>query len=338
MFRVGLYFVGICCLMGGSAWAEAVPYLGTAEQIVTYNLATNTGTYRRAESGSTNAYGAYTCTSDGSIRGGTPESCGSDAAGFFISNVSSECNAEGVDYHYTAQVNDFEICIPRTCFSPDPPNPLRAGCSYSASWTGTLMGGDGVTTGFTGSFTVTDTLTVRGEENDGETSVARTKVTTQGTADIEFIEEPPVNDAVLGIPAPGSTVNGVGLISGWSCLGGELKAEIIDAGEVIDTVTLNHGSARPDTVGICGDIDNGFSATGNWSNYPEGEKTIRFFHNGELITSRDFSILKLSDTAFLTGSSGMCVVNNFPTTGREVTIEWDESRQGFFPTGIRASQ
>ncbi len=120
--------------------------------------------------------------------------------------------------------------------------------------------------------------------------------------------------------------------------GGELKAEIIDAGEVIDTVVLNHGSSRTDTEGVCGDTHNGFSATVNWNHYAAGEKTIRFIRNEEVLESNEFSVLKLSDEEFLTGASGTAVVENFPTEEQETVIEWDESRQGFFPTEVRDSQ
>ena len=41
---------------------------------------------------------------------------------------------------------------------------------------------------------------------------------------------------------------------------------------------------------------------------------------------------------FLKGASGMAIVENFPTEGQETVIEWDESRQGFFPTEVRDSQ
>ena len=336
--RVGLYCIGVFFLIMRPVWAESVPYLGTSETVQTFNATEGTGTFRANYSGSSNAFGKYTCTGSGSLTFDTSGSCGSDALGFSFSYNDIECSTEGIDYPYTVDVDNPVVCVPLSCYSSEPPHPLAVGCSYSFSWTGTIMGGDGVMEGITGNITAMDTYTVRWEENDGVTFRSRITATTSGTADIEFIEpeeEEPARGFNLGIPAPGSTVNGIGLISGWSCLGGELKAEIIDAGEVVDTVVLNHGSSRTDTEGVCGDSNNGFSATVNWNHYAAGEKTVRLFHNGEEADSHTFSILRLSEDEFLTGASGMCVVNNFPNTGQETTIEWDESRQGFFPTGIR---
>lgn len=336
--RVGLYFVGVFCLMAGSAWAESVPYLGTSETVQTFNATEGTGTFRATYSGSSNAFGKYTCTGSGSLTFDTSGSCGSDALGFSFSFNDRECSAEGIDYPYTVDVDDPVVCVPLSCYSPEPPHPLAVGCSYSASWTGTIMGGDGVMEGVTGSTAATDTYTVRWEENDGITFRSRITATTSGTADVEFMEQEPARGFNLEIPAPNSTVSGVGIISGWSCLGGELKAEIIDAGEVADTVVLNHGSSRADTEEACGDIHNGFSATVNWSHYAQGAKTIRLIRNGEEAESNEFSILRLSEDEFLKGASGTAIVENFPTEGQETTLEWDESRQGFFPTGIRDSQ
>ena len=337
--RVGLYFVGVFCLMAGPAWAEPKPFSGTGQVTTRFNAETNAVTFARSDSGSSNDLGQYTCTTTGSAASDISGSCGDSAIGFSLTNIRAECTSEDIDYPYTVQYEDTINCIPLACYSPDPPHPLIVGCSYSASYTGTITGGDGVTHGVMGSVTSTDILTARGESNDGVIFVAQYTSAHQGTTDIEFIEEEePARGIRLGIPAPGSTVNGIGLISGWSCLGGELKAEIIDAGEVVDTVVLNHGSSRTDTEGVCGDIHNGFSATVNWNHYAQGAKTIRLIRNGEEAESNEFSILRLSEDEFLTGASGMCVVNNFPDAGQDTTIEWDESRQGFFPTGIQDSQ
>ncbi len=330
--RAGLFFAGIFWFMAGPVEAEPVPYLGKSRIVNTWNANEGTGTLRISSSGSTNAYGKYTCTGSASSTADTSGSCGEGFLGISVSAYDLECSSETIDYYIT-RVDSHVNCTPLTCYSPDPPYPLLVGCSYDVSYTGTLEGA-----GFTGSLAATATSLVTWESNDGATFRTRWITTEKGEAGIEFIEEPPANDAHLEIPAPGSTVNGVGVITGWSCIGGEMKAEIIDAGEVVDTVVISHGTQRTDTEEVCGDSDNGFGATVNWNHYTEGEKTIRFFQNEELITSRDFSILRLSDDEFLTGASGMCVVNNFPTAGQETTVEWDESRQGFFPTSTRASQ
>ncbi len=345
--RVGLGFVGVFCLMvnlaGADHWEssrkESVSYLETGWSVQTFDEATNTGTFRTSYSGSNNSLGTYTCTTGGSLRLDASGSCGPDAIGYVAYYRDAECSAEAVVYHYTVRVESSLICVPLQCFSPDPPHLPVPGCSYNSSFTGTVEGGDGITTGIAGSIETENTFTFAWVEKNGTITKSRSDATAEGIADLEFLEEEePNRGASLEIPAPGSTVNGVGLISGWSCLGGELKAEIIDAGEVVDTVVLNHGSSRTDTEDACGDIHNGFSATVNWNHYAQGAKTIRLIRNGEEAESNEFSVLRLSEYKFLTGASGTAVVENFPTEGQETVIEWDESRQGFFPTEVRDSQ
>lgn len=330
--------VSVLSLLASPAWAEPKPFSGTGQVTTRFNAETNAVTFTRSDSGSSNDLGQYTCTSTGSVAPDTSGSCGESALGFLLSNIRAECTSDDIDYPYTVQYEDAVNCIPLACYAPDPPHPLIAGCSYTTSFTGTITGGDGETHGVTGSVTTTDTLTVRGESNDGVTFVTQYTATTRGTTDLEFIEaadEQPVRDERLEVPAQDATMTGVGIISGWSCIGGDLQAEILDGGAVVETVVLSHGTPRLDTEDICGDTNNGFSATQNWSRLSPGPKTIRLIVNGEVVRSNEFSVLRLSEDEFLTGASGMCVVNNFPGTGQGTVIEWDESRQGFFPTEVQ---
>ncbi len=342
--RAGL-FLGFCCLLLGSAQAETVSYTATYRVVFQTNTMTGVGTSTLYSSGSSDAGGKFTCTGGSFQSPPAPTAeesearCGAGYLAFPLDGLFMTCSAEGLAYPYTIRVDDGQVsCFPLQCYNAEPPPLFAADCPASGTWTGTVTGGDGETHGISGSVTNTDTgaFLPASERVEGDFFVFESTGTSQGTLEIELIEdEEPMRGVSLGIPAPGSTVNGVGLISGWSCLGGELKAEIIDAGEVVDTVVLNHGSSRTDTEGVCGDIHNGFSATVNWNHYTQGAKTIRLIRNGEEVDSHDFSILRLSDDEFLTGASGMCVINNFPEAGQETTVEWDESRQGFFPTGIR---
>ena len=95
-------------------------------------------------------------------------------------------------------------------------------------------------------------------------------------------DELPANDVTIEVPAEGSTMSGIGVISGWSCLGGELAAEFRNAdGEVLATVPLGTRTPRGDTESVCGDTLNGFSATMNWNLLPAGEASIHLIQNGE---------------------------------------------------------
>ena len=65
-------------------------------------------------------------------------------------------------------------------------------------------------------------------------------------------------------PGPGSRQSGIGLLSGWVC-----DAEVVEL--EIDGINATHrleaayGTDRADTVGICGDTDNGFGLLFNWN-------------------------------------------------------------------------
>ena len=80
-----------------------------------------------------------------------------------------------------------------------------------------------------------------------------------------------------------------------------------------------------DTESVCGNALNGFGATMNWTLLGSGEKTIRLMQNGEAVASRDFSVVAF-ETEFLGGASSMCSIDDFPSAGQSVAVEWDESQ------------
>ena len=187
---------------------------------------------------------------------------------------------------------------------------------------------------------VVETVTIKSSNYDAARGVlvtrASTTATGMSTVTLTVPEEElqlPANDVTLEVPASGSTMSGIGLISGWSCLGGTLEAEISDANGGMSTVSLSHGTSRADTESVCGDSDNGFSATVNWSLFDAGAKTIRLMQNGEEVASRDFSTIAFG-REFISGASGMCSIGDFPTAGESATVEWDETQQRFVVTGI----
>lgn len=131
----------------------------------------------------------------------------------------------------------------------------------------------------------------------------------------------------LEIPASGTAVSGIGVVSGWSCLGGELAVEFSDSAGVILTQTVLQGSERIDTAEVCGDIDNGFSSLINWSLLGTGERTARLIRNGEEVAAQTFYV-QAFDQEFVTGAVGWCTIPDFPETGKNATFVWEESQQG----------
>ena len=158
------------------------------------------------------------------------------------------CQTEDGDGVVWVQVVDATSCLALSCF--DANSNIVAGCTATVRTEFNILGGTGMYAGATGSYTTTGT-------NTYTTSFSGTfSVDTAG--DLTLAGEAPPAGVALEIPSPGTTVSGIGLVSGWSCLGGELEVEFSDAEGVILTQTVLQGTERLDTEGVCGDINNGF--------------------------------------------------------------------------------
>ncbi|MFO7642708.1 MAG: PhoPQ-activated protein PqaA family protein, partial [Candidatus Competibacteraceae bacterium] len=134
----------------------------------------------------------------------------------------------------------------------------------------------------------------------------------------------------LESPYPGSFESGIGLIRGWVCDAQSVEIQVNDG--VRQRVA--YGSDRPDTVGVCGDADNGFGETVNWNNLGDGAHTLRAFADGREFAQAQFTVTTLG-TDYLRGASGEYPLANFPQTGRSVTVRWSEPHQNFVIVGYQ---
>jgi hypothetical protein len=135
--------------------------------------------------------------------------------------------------------------------------------------------------------------------------------------------------ATLENPAPGSQQSGVGLISGWKCLGTALTAAV-DGGAHLPVL---YGSPRGDTQGVCNDTNNGFGVLVNWNLLSSGAHTIRLYDAGVEFASATFTVQTLGGQ-FLTGLSKTVEVPNFPNAGQTTTLQWSEAAQNFVIAGL----
>jgi len=134
--------------------------------------------------------------------------------------------------------------------------------------------------------------------------------------------------STLENPPNGGKVSGIRIISGWKCTAGVLTFTI-DNGP---PGRLVHGVSRNDTATVCSnDGENGFIAEWNWGVTGPGPHTIRVFDDGVEFAEAIFSVATFG-TEFLRGASGMYLVPNFPKTGDEAIIEWEENLQNFVIT------
>jgi Tol biopolymer transport system component len=129
-------------------------------------------------------------------------------------------------------------------------------------------------------------------------------------------------------PRPNSTQSGIGAITGWAC-----NAQRVDV-IVDDTIQVQagYGTARGDTQDACGDTNNGFSLLVNWNLLGNGIHTLRVLVDGIEFARTSFSITTLGSD-FIRGLSGEYTVPNFPETGTNTQIRWEESLQNFTIVG-----
>ena len=139
---------------------------------------------------------------------------------------------------------------------------------------------------------------------------------------------------MLENPRPGSFQSGIGVISGWVCEAEEIMIEFENGvtGEVSSTMA-SYGTSRTDTMGECGDSDNGFGLLHNWNRLGDGMHTVRALADGVEFANVTITVSTLGGE-FVTGLSGEFSLADFPSTGQATGIEWEESLQNFVITGV----
>ena len=142
---------------------------------------------------------------------------------------------------------------------------------------------------------------------------------------------PASSSAMLENPAPHSHQSGVSVISGWACEAEEIVIEIDER-----SFPAAYGTLREDTQEACGDTDNGFSLLWNWSNSGDGAHTVRALSDGVEFGTATVTVTTFG-TPVLREASGSYILDDFPTTGEEIRIQWAESLQNFVIQGNPAA-
>jgi len=120
---------------------------------------------------------------------------------------------------------------------------------------------------------------------------------------------------------PRATVSGVSTASGWVCNAAQVSF-LIDGSFILAA----YGTSRNDTIGVCGDANNGYSLLINWNVLGAGLHLIIAYADGVEFARTTFTVATLG-TEFLTGASGTYILPNF--AGRNVIVRWQESLQNF---------
>ncbi len=135
---------------------------------------------------------------------------------------------------------------------------------------------------------------------------------------------PAISPGVLENPAASSFQSGIAVIRGWVC-GARAVDVQIDGASFYETA---YGTVREDTAGVCGGTDNGFGLLFNMNRLGDGTHSLRALADGREIGAATFSV-KTFGVEFLRGASGTYVLPGFPSTGRNVSVTWQESLQNF---------
>ena len=130
--------------------------------------------------------------------------------------------------------------------------------------------------------------------------------------------------ALLGNPSLGSTQSGVGVISGWACEAGEVVIELNG-----EPYRAGYPTTRPDTLGRCGDTNNGFSLLWNWNNLGAGTHTVRALIDGQEFANTTVRVTTFGEDPFPQGWSGTFPIPDFPRPGENKRLRWEESLQNF---------
>ena len=128
--------------------------------------------------------------------------------------------------------------------------------------------------------------------------------------------------SVLEIPGNGTTVSGIGVISGWKC---EAEGDITVSFDEGDPIPLVYGSDRGDTSGVCGDANNGFVAIWNWGLLSDGEHTAVVYDNDMEFARSTFSVVNFGQE--FVEATRECTIEDFPAPGETATFAWNESTQ-----------
>ena len=118
--------------------------------------------------------------------------------------------------------------------------------------------------------------------------------------------------------------SGIGLVTGWVCEAEQVELEF--DGETI--VTAPYGTDREDTLAACGDRDNGFGLVFNWNRLGDGKHTVRALADGVEFGSATFRVATFG-VEFLRDAQGDYLLPDFPDTGQQTRLVWQEALQNF---------
>ena len=138
--------------------------------------------------------------------------------------------------------------------------------------------------------------------------------------------------AVFENPQPGSFQSGVGVISGWVCEAERIEIVFNPGTATEETWRAGYRTTREDTESVCNDRDNGFGLLFNWNRLGDGPHTVSARADGEEFGRATFTVATFGED-FLTGVEKRAQLKDFPDTGTDLVVAWQQAIQNFVILG-----
>ncbi len=133
---------------------------------------------------------------------------------------------------------------------------------------------------------------------------------------------------VLENPQPGSFQSGVGVVSGWVCEAEQVEI-VFNPGTAHEmTFQAGYGTSRADTRNDCNDINNGFGLLFSWNLLGDGQHTVSARADGVEFGSAAVTVTTFGEE-FLRNVGKHARLEDFPATGTDLIVAWQESLQNF---------
>ena len=117
-----------------------------------------------------------------------------------------------------------------------------------------------------------------------------------------------------------------------------VAVEIEKADGTVVELAAAYGTERADTAGVCGDTATGFGVLVNWNLLGDGDHAVVVLVDGVAVGRSTVDGIELGRAAvtvttlgaeFVEGLHGSFLVADFPQTGEQVRVVWQEAQQNF---------
>ena len=142
-------------------------------------------------------------------------------------------------------------------------------------------------------------------------------------------------EQILENPQPGSAQSGIGVISGCVCDANQIEIEFDN--DAANRWKAGYGTTRADTKALCGDTNNGFGLLYNWNLLGAGTHTVRAFADGVEFANVTVTVTTLGEE-FVRGVTHDMTLPDFPETGTDVQVQWQQAQQNFVIAAAATTQ